>query len=234
MGGNLPPSHCILSLYATLTNHISMSFLPNFSLTSNGRLSNLLMSRNISTFGKAIDYLATLSYSASSNPQDLTLLISQGCGTFTARNAFLVQLAHEQGVTELALTLCVQKFDEEAYPEIKQVLADHGLEGLPDMNGCLKYQGRLFSLSESSLLIRCEVLSDVEIAPVQIGTFKRRYHQKYLENWLQMEGLNRKWSVEQVWRVHQECLRTIEVHGRSRRPVATLVNTIPTCVSFKQ
>ena len=198
-----------------------MTTLADFPLTHAGKLSSLLIAKRVVSFYEAINYLATLPYCQLAHPQDLTTVISQAGGTFTARNAFLAQLAHEQGIAELSLTLCVQKFDGETYPEVNRILARYGLSDLPDMNGCLKYQGRLYTVAEGSLSVRCEVLSEVEIAPVQIGTFKRRYHQKYLENWLQMEGLSGKWSVAQVWHIYQKCLRAIEAHWKNhRRPVA--------------
>ena len=193
-----------------------MAFLPDFPLTRSGKLSQLLVARQITTFHGAVDYVAGLPYRRLDNPRDLTILLTSSGGTFTARHALLVQLAREQGVTELMLTLCVYELDRYG-PRVEQILRHYGLIGLPDMCGCLKYHGSLFTITEGSFCPQREVVSEIEIAPAQIGNFKRRYHQNYLENWLQLEGLDQSWSVEQVWRIREECLRAIERYWNGRR-----------------
>ena len=194
-----------------------MISLPNFALAQPGKLSQLLAAHGVTTFRAAIDYVQELPYRRLENPRDLAGVLTHHGGTFTARHALLVQLAREQGVNDLTLTLCVYEFNQEDCPRIEQVLEQYGLIALPEMCGCLKYRQQLFTIADDSLCVQREVLSEVEIAPAQIGNFKKRYHQNFLENWLQLEKLNQQWSVEQVWSVREECLRAIERHRNHRR-----------------
>ena len=197
-----------------------MTSLPNFSLIHPGKLSLALINSGVSTFHKAVELLAALPYRRLDNPRDLSEVFIQGGSTFTARHALLVQLAREQGVTDLSLILCAYEFNQ--YDSVvDRILRRYRLIGLPDMCGYLKYQNQLISVVKGGFCPRQRVVSEMEIAPVQIGNFKRRYHQKYLENWLQLEGLNRTWSVEQVWKVREECLDAIEqLWDSSRQPIA--------------
>ena len=198
-----------------------MTYLPDFPLTRSGKLSTLLMNQGIDCFHRAIAYLKKLPYRRLENPRDLTAVVTYHGGTFTARHALLVQLAREQGMTDMVLTLCVYEFNQEDCPMVGQVLKRHGIVALPEMCGCIKYRQRLFTIAASDLCLQREVVSEVEIAPVQIGNFKKRYHQNYLENWLQLEKLSQQWSVEQLWRIREECLHAIERHwNHCRQPLA--------------
>ena len=194
-----------------------MFHLPDFPLTHPGKLSHLLVARGVTSFHDAVEYLRKLPYCRLEDPRDLAVIITRSGGTFTARHALLVQLAREQGLTDLLLTLCVYEFNQEDGPEVGQVLRQYGLVTLPEMCGCLKYRQRLFTIAERGLCLQREVVSEVEIAPAQIGNFKKRYHHKYLENWLQLEKLDQHWSVEQVWRIREECLQAVERHCNQRR-----------------
>ena len=175
------------------------------------------MAQGITQYEEAIEYLRALPYRRIHNPRDLTTVLALQGGTFTARHALLVQLAREQGVLDVSLTLCVYELNKEVCPAVVPVLHRHGLSTLPEMCGCLKYRRKLFSIAENNLGLQCEIVSEVEIAPAQIGNFKKRYHQRYLENWLQLEKLDRSWSVERIWRVREECLTAIEKHWNGRR-----------------
>ena len=199
-----------------------MIYLPDFPLTRPGKLSQLFLRQGITNFQAALAYLKALPYRRIDNPRDLSVVFTQRGGTFTARHALLVQVAREQGVTDLALTLCVYAFNQESCPGVDNVLHRYGLESLPEICGCLKYRQQLFTMQEETMCLNQEVVSEIEIAPVQIGNFKKRYHQNYLRNWLQLEKLDRKWTVEQVWRIREECLRAIEHHWNHRRRPLTV------------
>lgn len=199
-----------------------MTHLPNFSLAQSGKVSSLFIAHGATHYYDAVGYLKELPYRRLDNPRDLSSVFAQQGGTFTARHALLVQLAREQGVMDLSLTLCVYELNEEDCPEVSQTLRHYGLSTLPEICGCLKYRQQLYTLAEDNLCLRREVVSEVEIAPAQIGNFKKRYHQNYLENWLQLEKLDQKWSVEEVWNIREECLHVLTSHWNDgcRQPLA--------------
>ncbi len=193
-----------------------MTDLPAFAFTCPGKFTQLFVNQGITDFYTAWAYLEELPYRRMSNPRDLSAVFTLQGGTFTARHALLAQVAQEQAVTDLSLVLCVYDFNRDC-PIIGDVLRQYALPVLPEICGCLKYRQQLYSLEERSRSLRRDVISEIEIAPAQIGNFKRRYHRNYLENWLSLERIDRKWSVEQVWRIREECLRAVEQHWNSRR-----------------
>ena len=182
-----------------------MKHLPDFPLVRTAKLSQLFTDRKITHFSDAVAYLQTLPYRRTSVSRDLTSVITDSGGSFTARNALLVQLSREQGFKDVSLSLCTHEFDRSC-PGVSTLLSERGLESLPDAQGCIQYQGRMFTVAENSLCLEAEVLSEIEIAPAQISTFKRRYHQNYLSNWIQLERLDQLWSVETLWGVRSRCL----------------------------
>jgi hypothetical protein len=182
-----------------------MKHLPDFPLVRTAKLSQLFIDRKITQFSDAVAYLRRLPYRRTSESRDLSSVIIDSGGSFTARNALLVQLSREQGIKDLMLSLCTHEFDRSC-PKVSVLLSERGLESLPDAQGCVQYQGRMFTVAENSLCLEAEVLSAIEIAPAQIGTFKRRYHQNYLSNWMQLERLDQLWSVEKLWDVRAQCL----------------------------
>ena len=188
-----------------------MKHLPDFPLVRPAKLSQLFVDREITYFSEAVAYLRKLPYRRTSESRDLSSVLADSGGSFTARNALLVQLAREQGFKDLSLSLCTHEFDRNC-PEVDAILGEQGLEGFPDAQGCVQYQGQMFTVANDSLCLEAEVLSAIEIAPAQINTFKRRYHQNYLSNWVRLERLDRVWSVETLWDIRSRCLDQVARH----------------------
>ena len=188
-----------------------MKHLPDFPLVRTAKLSQLFVDREITQFSEAMAYLRTLPYCRTSASCDLSSVITDSGGSFTARNALLVQLSREQGFQGLSLSLCTHAFDQNC-PEVSAILDEQGLAGLPEAQACIQYQDQMFTVADRSLCLEVEVWSAIEIAPVQISTFKRRYHQNYLNNWMQLEQLDQLWSVETLWGVRSRCLEQVALH----------------------
>lgn len=186
----------------------SMKHLPNFPLVRPAKLSSWFIDQGITDFSGATAHLRTLPYRRTSESGDLSAVLNRSGGSFTARNALLVQLSREQSFNDLSLALCMHAFDQNC-PGVNDILSERGLECLPDAQGCIQYQGQMFTVADDSLCLETEVLSEIDIAPAQINTFKRRYHQNYLSNWMQLERLDRAWSVEALWEVRSQCLRAV-------------------------
>ena len=186
-----------------------MKSLPNFPIQAPGIVSSALRKREVTTFHEAIDYLASLPYGYSTEVYDLKLLAESQC-SFTARHAMLVQLAQEQRVSTIKLALCAYDLADCYGPWINPVLRRHQLPSLPEIDACLKYEEQVFTLETPDHCPHQEIISAIDIAPVQIGNFKRRYHRNYIEHWLQIEGLDQRWTVEQVWNIREECLQAIQ------------------------
>ena len=72
----------------------------------------------------------------------------------------------------------------------------------------LKFKDDMYDITTVNQMPRTEIISEIEIAPLQIGSFKKRYHLNYIENWLQIEKMY-KHSVREIWQIREECMQVI-------------------------
>ncbi len=202
-----------------LTNErysVIMLLLPDFPITRPGRFSDYFIERHVASFHEVVRYLERLPYQRLNDPRDYELVLSEGGGTFTARHAILTQLANEQQVTGLALALCVYDLSGDHWTEVGNVLGQYGLHRLPEVCGCIKYRKQFYSL-EDVTAAKSGVVSAVDIVPVQIGNFKRRYHSNYLANWATLENTGQSWSVAQLWSIRDQCLSALAQQWNHQR-----------------
>ncbi len=191
-----------------------MCTLPNFRLQT-GRLSQQMLKRGISDFHAAIRYVRQLPYGRTSNCRHPELLMVEKCGTRSVKHAFLVQLAYENQVDDLRLAMCTFNIDAQNTEAAAPVLSTYQIDAIPEVTCLLKYKDEIFDLTSFTDYPAFEVMSEIEIAPLQIGNFKRRYHLNYIESWLELEKI-RHYSVEKIWQIREACIQAIAA-SRIRR-----------------
>ncbi len=196
-----------------------MYTLVNFDIHPSGKLSQQLLQLGIADFHSVIQYVKALPYGRTSNCRNLELVLSEQCGTHSIKHAFLAQVARENQVDEIKLSLCAFNMDRINTDVVGPVLHKYDIEAIPEITCLLKYKDEIFDITTDSQLPRAEIISEIEIAPVQIGIFKKRYHLNYIENWLQIEKLYYR-SVREIWQIREECLQRIkEKYTRHARPL---------------
>lgn len=184
--------------------------LANFRIQPQGRISQLCLERGLNFLEDVIDHLKSLPYGRNSDKRDLAMVLVEGRGTCSARHALLVQLAHENGLQEIQLALCTYSMNSKVHPEIADVLQQHQIGAVPEARCFIKYRGGIYNLCGLRSPIHPDIVSEIEIAPMQTATFKKRYHRNYIENWLQIERLDKRWSSEQIWNIREACIRAVE------------------------
>lgn len=184
--------------------------LVNFRIQPHGRISQLCLNQGMSHLEDVITHLRKLPYGRNSDKRDLALVLLEEKGTCSAKHALLAQLAAENGVGEIKLALCTYNLSAVTHPEAATVLERYGLPGIPEARCFIKYRGGIYNICGHRSPNNPEVVSEIEIAPMQTATFKRRYHRNYIENWLQIEKLNRKWRTEDIWQVREACIEAAE------------------------
>ena len=191
--------------------------LANFRIQSQGRISQLCLDRGLYYLQDVIAYLKSLPYIRTSDKRDLAMVLVEERGTCSAKHALLVQLAHENGEQELRLVLCTYNITSKVHPEMADVLQQHQLRSIPEARCFIKYRGGIYNLCDHHSPKRPDIISEIEIAPMQTVTFKKRYHMNYIENWLQIERLHKHWSYEQIWNIRETCIRTAEQKPNGNR-----------------
>lgn len=186
-----------------------MYTLINFPITSTGKISQKLLKQGIADFHAAIEYIKMLPYGRISNGRNLELLLIEQRGTHSLKHAFLAQLARENKVNTVKLSLSSFNMSAENTEVIGSILDRYNIQSIPEVTCLLKYKDVIFDITSQNLLPRAEIISEIEIAPQQISSFKRRYHLNYIENWLQIEKVHHL-SAEEVWLIREECIQAIK------------------------
>ncbi|MFP4090885.1 MAG: hypothetical protein ACLFT3_11295 [Cyclobacteriaceae bacterium] len=191
-------------------------FLKNkLPIQCKGELSQSCVAMGITDWGSLIHYLRSLPYGRISNSRSLELVFSEGRGTDSIKHALLAKVAHENGMKDLKLVLCTYHIDEASHPEAGQVLKHYCLPAIPEARCFIKYDGRIWHLMQDDAASKPEIISEIEIAPQQIGNFKKRYHKKYIQSWLQIEHLHKHWNADQIWSIREECIEAAEGNWES-------------------
>lgn len=184
--------------------------LVNFRIQPQGRISQLCISNGLLFLQDVIDHLKELPYGRTSDRRDLAMVLIENKGTCSAKHALIVQLANENGIRNLKLALCTYGMSAATHPEVSAVLSQSQLFTIPEARCFVKYNGRIYNLCGDNSTGQPEIVSEIEIDPMQTATFKRRYHHNYIENWLQIERMHRKWSVDKIWEIREACIRATE------------------------
>jgi len=187
-----------------------MAELIDFPICEQGALSAKLLDAGISTFHQAAEHIRQLPYGRISDNKDLSLVLTEKTGTYTAKHAFLVKLAREQNIHNLQLTLTVIRLHESNTAGIQSILDRYGLQTFPEARCYIKYDGYLFDACSGNALDESfadYLIAEIDIEPQQIGRFKAKYHQNFIKTWLQIEKLHHRWTVEQVLKAREECIQ---------------------------
>lgn len=189
--------------------------LINIRIQPKGKISHFCLDRGLTHLQDVIAYLRELPYGRTSDKRNLGLVLAEGRGTCTAKHALLVQLAFENGIRGLHLALCTYNMTEASHAEVYPILKHYGLKAIPEARCFIKYHDSIYNLAGRHQAFKPEIVSEIEIAPLQIGTFKKRYHKNYIQNWLQIERLHKKWSADQIWSIREECIEAAEENWES-------------------
>jgi hypothetical protein len=189
----------------------SWQALPDIALQPTGQISTSLLARGITNFRAAGRYLHQLPYGRNSDRSDFRLVLSEGRGTCSTKHALLAELAQEQTVP-VVLTLGIYEMHERNTPGVDVVLNRYGLPYIPEAHCYLAYEGMRIDITRSGV----DPIHPIErflyeevITPKQIGEYKVRLHQRFLQRWITDQSLARGLSLTEVWKIREECIATL-------------------------
>jgi hypothetical protein len=104
--------------------------LSDLSITKRGPISSEFLSREITTFHAACDYVHQLPYGYNSNRDDLFMLFKEGLGSCTTKHAVIATLAEELGLP-VVKTIGIYAMTEAIVSGTGQILDTYGLPYIP-------------------------------------------------------------------------------------------------------
>jgi hypothetical protein len=189
----------------------SGSALPEAILKNVGKVSADFLLRGVTDFQAAGRYIHQLPYGRNTNRANYRLVLSEGRGTCSTKHALLAELAHEQGLP-VTLTLGIYEMHERNTPGVGQVLDRYGLPFVPEAHCYLTYQGMRIDMTRSGTEPTEPVsrfVYEETITPGQIGDYKVRVHQQFLQQWSAQTTLTHRLSFEEIWRIREECIAAL-------------------------
>lgn len=190
----------------------AMKRLPNFRLTEQSATTHFFSSRDITDFHSATHYLKQLPTTSESRFHDLIQVAKEG-GSQCSKTAILAALARENHLPNVKLALCTFTESYEDNLLIQCLLKKYKLPSLPATACFLKYQDEFYSPLSPHPVNSSSIQSDIEITPMQIGSFTKRYCHHFIKHWLFLEKLHRTWTVDKICRIKQECYQVLETQA---------------------
>ncbi len=177
-----------------------------------GPIGDTLVPYKIESFHRAVEWVWRLPYGRNSDRSNYLLVPKEQQGACSTKHAFLAALAQEQGI-ELKLTVGIFLMNGINTPKISQTLSESKLNAVPEAHSYLTFDGQRFDFTvfdsdNSSCGVHLEFLHEEEITPRQIGDYKVKLHQEWIQGWLSKNpklGL----SLNEVWKVRESCIQAL-------------------------
>ena len=185
--------------------------IPNFSIDSDATLSKICRNIGLSDFHLATQHILHLPYKRNSSKKNLSLVLTEACGTCSTKHAALAQLAIENGFNDLKLIIGIYQMKEANTCGVGSVLEQYNLEYIPEAHVYLKFENQRIDITrtvESEVSAFDVLLLEKEIQPEQIGKFKVDLHRAFLKEWRKKEQLDI--SLEELWEIREACIHALE------------------------
>ena len=186
--------------------------VPDFTLRHKGPLTNLLLTKHITTFHETIRFVQYLPYRRTSDKTNLALVVKENCGTCSSKHAFLAQLAIEQDRTDIQLVLAMYKMDNFNTVGIGSVLENSQLPYIPEAHCYLKYKNTRLDItlptSDISTL-EADIIEEKPITPPQIGAYKTQYHKMFLGRWRMLNRKASRYGLSELWKLREDCIELL-------------------------
>lgn len=184
---------------------------PAVRLRPRGEASRRLLAAGVTDLRGAIRFVRDLPYGRPSDPDDYLAVPVEGVGTCSTKHALLAAVCAEQGVDGVALTLGIYDMTADNTPGVGPVLADAGLDSIPEAHCYLRYAGSRFDFTDDGDPSIADLRREEPIEPGQIGSYKREYHRAALEDW--RTTLDRERSLEEAWSIREACIAALSADG---------------------
>ena len=167
---------------------------------------------SITNFRSAAEYVWRLPYGRNSNRSNYRLVMKEKRGACSTKHALLRELAIEQGLQEVQLTIGIFEMTKNNTPPIIPILEKAGLPSIPEAHCYLRYHGNRVDLTRYDVLTNDPLVDFVfedNVAPLQIGAYKESVHQLFIKKWLEKENLLARFSVESVWSIRENFINSL-------------------------
>ena len=181
-----------------------------YELRSNGKLTQLIGGKGITTFSEAIGFIKNLPYGRNASRTNFGLVIAENKGSCSSKHAFLKALADENQIPQVMLFIGIYKMDGLNTPKTAGILKAYNIDFIPEAHCYLKI-GNAYTDATSQTAcfenIKSVILEEIIIAPHQVGDFKIGYHQEFLKKWL--SDTKSTFTFTDFWNIREQCIEAL-------------------------
>jgi hypothetical protein len=118
----------------------------------------------------------------------------------------------EQGL-RIVLFIGIYQMNARNTPRVGKVLESYGLDNLPEAHCFLRSGEMRVDVTRSMKQQPSEKIThfihEEEISPDQIGDYRIALHRRFLQQWLEETGTDARYTLDQVWRMREECISAL-------------------------
>ena len=180
----------------------------NFDIQSDKIISESFLNIGKTTFLEAAHFVQNLDYKRNLDKNNMLVVLNDNFGTCSTKHALLKRLADENQKFDFQLILGIFEMNADNTPQIKEILEKHQLDYIPEAHNYLKWNHQILDFTSRTWRkenFESQLLKEIEIQPEQITDFKVKYHQNFLEDWLDQYP-KIPYSIDEIWKIREDCI----------------------------
>ncbi|MBK7790721.1 MAG: hypothetical protein IPJ54_19665 [Saprospiraceae bacterium] len=137
-------------------------------------------------------------------------VLNEGMGSCSTKHALLKQIADENQIEGVELILGLFKMNAKNTPQVGNVLAENGLNYIPEAHCYLRINGQRVDATKEGFDINHftnDILTEMVINVEQIGDYKVVMHKNFLKKWLAKQSL--PMTADQLWEIREKCIKKL-------------------------
>lgn len=180
-------------------------------LSSNKKFTQLCKQQDLFTWEQLTEYVYQLPYRRTSNRSDLSLVMTEQCGTCSGKHAFLMAVAEENEFLNIELHLALFQLNAVNMPCLTAYLKEIGREYLLEAHCYLKVDNQSLDVTGSLFdftTIEPYIVEDQLVNYKELDSIKPAYHKNAVKNWILDKKI--KNTFDFVWSQREKCIELMK------------------------
>lgn len=185
--------------------------MKNFAINSSEPISQGLKERGIKDFLVACEYVQHLPYGRTSSRTDFLTVLQEEKGTCSSKHGLLARLAEENSEHEIELIMGIFLMSPETHPQLTDFFQNKEYKVIPEAHCYLRFKGERFDYTARKSRmdqIACKLVREQRIEPHQVGDWKVKLHQNFIEGWLKRQA-NLELTFDDLWNEREKCIELL-------------------------
>lgn len=149
-----------------------------------------------------------LAYGRPTQPGEPTAVLTEARGTCSGKHRLLAAVAHECGQRQVELLVGIYAMDESNTPGVGEVLADAGVDAIPEAHCYLRIHGERLDFTgipAGRTLPFDALVAEQVVSPATLGETKPRLHKQAILDWAEHRGM----AFADAWALREQCIAAL-------------------------